>query len=377
VSLPTSSRQASSHARSRPSSQNYQDPPDLLPGPGARTGLLAFALIACALFPLAFSNQLILTIGFLTLLFVAAAVAWNIFSGYSGYISLGHAVFFGSGAYAAGIIAKDMHLSGAGEFVLLPVAGVVAALIAVPFGLVALRVRRHTFVVITIAIFFIFQLMAFNLDTLTNGTVGLDAPFLLWGPVVFDQRFYWIALVLAVLTVGISWLIRGSRFGLQLRAIRDDEDRAASLGVRAMPVKLTAFVISGALTGVAGALWFFFIGQVYPQSGFDPIFDLTVALMAFLGGLGTISGPLVGALIIEPLQQYLTSEINNDYLSQILLGAVFLAVVILMPRGLVPAVGEKARGWMRSHEDHQADPGEPVSDRRAQGPGQAAKGTAS
>ncbi len=107
------------------------------------------------------------------------------------------------------------------------------------------RVRRHTFVVITIAIFFIFQLAAADLNNITNGTSGLNAPFLLWAPVTFDQRFYYIALALALATIALSWLIKGSRFGLQLRAIRDDEDRAASLGVRAMPVKLTAFVISG------------------------------------------------------------------------------------------------------------------------------------
>jgi branched-chain amino acid transport system permease protein len=314
-----------------------------------KSGLLAAAVVALVVFPLAFTNQLVLTIGFFTLLYIGAAVAWNLFSGYSGYISLGHAVFFGSGAYAAGIVARDMQITGPLEFALLPLAGAVAALIAVPFGLVALRVRRHTFVVITIAIFFIFQLMAFDLNV-TGGTVGLDAPFLLWGPVVFVQRFYYIVLVVAAATLGVSWLIKGSRFGLQLRAIRDDEDRAASLGVRAMPVKLTAFVISGAITGVLGAIWFFFVGQVYPQSGFDPIFDLTVALMAFFGGLGTVSGPLLGALVIEPLQQYLTSEVNNSYLAQILLGALFLAVVLFLPRGMVPAVADKARALRAARE---------------------------
>jgi branched-chain amino acid transport system permease protein len=323
----------------------------LLP-PGARsvnltrTGVFVLLLAVSIVFPLAVTNQSANSIAFQTLIFVCAAAAWNIFSGYSGYIALGHAVFFGSGAYAAGIAAEHWHVTGGTEFVLLPLAAAVAALIAVPFGLIALRVRRHTFVVITIAIFFIFQLMAFNLNGVTNGTIGLNAPFLLWDPVTFDQRFYYIALGLALATIGLSWLIKGSRFGLQLRAIRDDEDRAASLGVRAMPVKLTAFVISGAITGLAGALWFFFIGQVLPQSGFDPLFDLTVALMAFLGGLGTVSGPLLGALIIEPAQQYMTTAFSNSYLSQILLGALFLAVVLFVPRGLIPTITEKAGGWL-------------------------------
>jgi branched-chain amino acid transport system permease protein len=308
-------------------------------------GLLVL-LAAVVVFPLAFTNQSVNSVAFQTLIFVCAASAWNLFSGFSGYIALGHAVFFGTGAYAAGIAAEHWHVTGAAEFALLPLGGATAAMVAVAFGLVALRVRRHTFVVITIAIFFIFQLAAADLNSITNGTSGLNAPFLLWDPVSFDQRFYYLALALALIAITLSWLIKGSRFGLQLRAIRDDEDRAASLGVRTMPVKLTAFVISGTITGLAGVLWFFFINQVQPQTGFDPLFDLTIALMAFLGGLGTISGPVLGALIIEPAQQYLTIAFSNSYLSQILLGALFLAVVLFVPRGLIPTVSDKGSGWL-------------------------------
>jgi len=327
-------------------------------GLSSRIGLLGLVFAVFIVFPLAFTNQSVNTIAFQSLIFVCAAAAWNIFSGYSGYICLGHAVFFGSAAYAAGIAARDWHVTGGAIFALLPFGGVVAGIIAVPFGLIALRVRRHTFVVITIAIFFIFQLMAFDLPSITNGTIGLDAPFLLWSPVMFDQIFYYVALALVVLTVALSWLIKGSRFGLQLRAIRDDEDRAASLGVRTMPVKLGAFVISGAITGMAGALWFFFIGQVLPQSGFDPLFDLAIALMAFLGGLGTVSGPVLGGLIIEPAQQYMTTTFTNSYLSQILLGALFLAVVLFVPRGLIPTVADKSRGWLERRR--LSRPGQPA-----------------
>jgi len=309
-----------------------------------RYGGLAVLVAAAIAFPLAVTNQEAATLGFDAMIFVAAAAAWNMFSGYSGYISLGHAVFFGSGAYAAGIAARDWQVTGAAIFALLPLSAAVAALIAVPFGLVALRVRRHTFVVVTIAIFFIFQLVASNI-AVTNGTSGLNAPFLLWSPVTFDDRFYYVALALAVLAVALSWLIRGSRFGLQLRAIRDDEDRAAGLGVRAMPVKLAALVISGAVTGLAGAVWFFFIGQVYPQSAYDPIFDLTVALMAFLGGLGSVAGPVLGALVLEPAQQYLTQQLNNAYLSEILLGVIFLLVILVLPRGVIPTAGERLTAW--------------------------------
>ena len=306
-------------------------------------GVLAL-LAAVAAFPLVFTNPLVTTFGVDTLIFVGAASAWNIFSGYSGYISLGHAVFFGCGAYTVAITARDWQLTGNVVFALLPLAGLAAAVIAVPFGMIALRVQRHTFLVVTIAIFFIFELMAFNFS-FTGGTTGVAAPFLAWQPGTYDDPFYYIALAIAVGTVGLSWVIRGSRFGLQLRAIRDDEGRARGLGVHTMRVKMAAFIVSAGVTGLIGGLWFYFITQVLPQSGFDPAFDLTVALMAFLGGLGTVSGPVLGALLIEPAQQYLTQQFTNDYLSQIALGALFLAVIVLLPRGVIPMAGEKVTWW--------------------------------
>src|SRR4029077_12061165 len=165
------------------------------------------------------------------------------------------------------------HFTGTSAFALLPFAAVVGAIIAVPFGLIALRVRRHTFIVITIAVFFIFQLMAFNLS-FTHGTIGMNAPFITWPASGYNTPFYYIALACAAGTIVIAWLIRRSRFGLQLRAIRDDEDRARGLGVRTMRVKLSAFVISGAITAMIGAVWFYYINEVEPQTGFHPLFDL-------------------------------------------------------------------------------------------------------
>lgn len=306
-------------------------------------GLLVLLAVA-VVFPLVFTNPFVTTIGVETMIFIGAASAWNIFSGYSGYISLAHAVFFGCGAYTAAIASIHWQLNGNAIFTTLPLASLVAAGIAVPIGLIALRVQRHTFLVVTIAIFFIFQLMAFNFS-FTGGTSGLDAPFLNWDPQTFNDPFYYIALVIAAGTVALSGLIRKSRFGLQLRAIRDDEGRTRSLGIQNMRIKLSALVISAFIVGMLGALWFYFIAQVQPASGFDPAFDLVIALMSFLGGLGTVAGPVLGALIIEPAQQYFTQQFPNDYLSQIALGAVFLAVIVLLPRGLIPTIGEVMNSW--------------------------------
>ena len=303
-------------------------------------GLVVLAAIVIA-FPQVYTNPAITNYGVFALIYVTVASAWNIFSGNTGYISLGQAVFYGSGAYAMGIAARDWQITGTTVFALLPLCAAVGAIIAVPFGLIALRVRRHTFIVITIAFFFIFQLMAFNFS-FTGGSSGLSSPFLTWPASSYNTPFYYIAAGYAAATVAIAWLIRRSRFGLQLRAIRDDEDRARGLGVRAMRVKLSAFVISGAITAMIGAVWFFYINQVEPQTGFDPLFDLTIVLMVFLGGYGSIAGPVLGALIIEPLTLWLNTQpqFSGGYLSEILLGAIFLVVVLFMPRGIIPSCGE-------------------------------------
>jgi branched-chain amino acid transport system permease protein len=320
-------------------------------------GIVAL-LAALVAFPLVFTNPAITTYAVYTLIFVAWASSWNIFSGFSGYISLGHAVFFGSGAYFTGIAAKDWHLSGSGVFALLPLAGLFGAAIAVPFGLVALRVRRHTFVVITIAFFFIFQLLAYNLQSLTGGTSGLLAPTINYQAATYNNPFYFIALAIAAVTVAASWLIRRSRFGLQLRAIRDDEDRASGLGVRAMPVKLSAFVISAMPVAMVGGLWWYFTTLVDPSSGFDPLFDVSVALMAFLGGLGTVAGPVLGGLIIEPSQQYFQQQVSSGYVFLIGYGALFLVVILLLPRGIIPTAAEQISGW-RARRNGSAGPPEP------------------
>ena len=323
----------------------------------AAAGLaLVLLAVVAIVFPVVFSSPVVTNYAVYALIFVAVVTAWNMFSGFSGYISLGQAVFFGSGAYAVGIAAKAWHINGVGVFALLPLAAAVGAVIAVPFGLIALRVSRHTFIVVTIAVFFIFQLMAFNLNSFTGGTIGMSAPFLPWTPTAFNDRFYYITLACAVAAVVIAVVVRRSRFGLQLRAIKDDEDRARGLGVRTMRVKLAAFVLSGAITGLAGGLWYYFIGAAAPQSAFDALFDLSLALMAFFGGLGTVAGPVLGALVLEPSQQWLTARFTSNYLSEILLGALFLVVIIFMPRGVLPTASERLARW-RAAWRRRGDPG--------------------
>ena len=305
-------------------------------------GILA-ALLALAAFPVVITDPTATSIAVFTVIFMVATVAWNVFSGYSGYLALGHAVFFGSGGYAVALAARDWHFKGGWDvFALLPFGGLVAAVIAVPFGLIALRTRRHTFVVVTIAIFFIFQLAAFNLG-FTGGTSGITLPFAPFSPANYNQPFYYVGLVILILTVAMSWAVRRSRFGLQLLSIRDDEARALGLGVKTARVKLAAFVLSAFPIGMVGGLYFYFLGQIYPQFAYDPLFDVSIALMAFLGGIGTLVGPLLGAAVLEALQQYLTQSVSGTGTYLIVYGVLFLAVILLLPRGVVPSVAQFVR----------------------------------
>ncbi len=303
-----------------------------------------FALLI--VFPQVFSNPAITTIAFFAVLYATAASGWNIFSGYTGYIALGHAAYFGIGSYAIAILCKAWSVPGGYlPFLLVPVSGLIAAAFAIPLGWLSLRTRKHTFVVITIAMFFIFQLMAFNLRSLTNGSAGLELPIPAdWSGSFFNLPFYYAALVLLMAALGISWWIRNSKYGLGLLAIRDDEDRASGLGVKAGRYKLAAFVISAFFVGMVGALHAYFIESIFPAFAFDPLFDVAVALMAFLGGLGTLAGPVLGAFILEPAQQYFTIQFSQNGYYLIIYGALFLVIILLLPEGILPTL---RRLWLK------------------------------
>ncbi|MBA2391438.1 MAG: branched-chain amino acid ABC transporter permease [Ktedonobacteraceae bacterium] len=307
---------------------------------------LGLVLVLAIIFPLIFPNPTVTTIAIFTLIFAAATTGWNIFSGFTGYVSLGHAAYFGLGGYAMAIMCQDWKVPGGyGAFLLVPLAGLVAAIFAIPLGLIALRVRRHTFVVITIAMFFILQLLSYNLRDITNGSAGLNLPVPIeWGGDFFGFPFYYVALALLIVSVAIAWWVRNSKYGLGLLAIRDDEDRALGLGVKTGPSKLVAFVISALIVGMVGAIWAYFVESIYPASGFDATFDVAVVLMAYLGGLGTLSGPILGAFILEPAQQYFTLEYGANGYYLVIYGTLFLVIMLLLPRGIIPTLNER---WVK------------------------------
>jgi len=323
-----------------------------------RVGLIAL-LIALIVFPQVFPNPATTTIAVFTLLYATSTTAWNIFSGYTGYIALGHAAYFGVGAYTMALMCQDWHIPGGySPFLLLPLTGLVAVAFAIPLGWISLRTRKHTFVVITIAMFFIMQLMAFNLRSITKGSTGLSLPIPSeWRGDFFNMPFYYVTLILLLLALGLSWWIRNSKYGLGLLAIRDDEDRALGLGVKTGSSKLIAFVISAFFVGMAGALHAYFVGSIFPAFAFDPLFDVALALMTFLGGLGTLSGPIVGALIVEPAHQFFTMQFSKNGYYLIIYGALFLAIILLLPEGIVPTL---SKYWIKRKVAHDGTKNAPA-----------------
>jgi branched-chain amino acid transport system permease protein len=325
-------------------------------------GLLAVLAILLA-FPLLFPDPAVTSIAIFALLYAGAATAWNLFSGYTGYISLGSAVYYGVGGYALALLCKAWNIQGGYvPFLLLPLVGLIASAFAIPLGWLALRSSRHVFVVITIAMFNIFQLLAYNLPGITNGSSGIFFPSPPWDADFYNTPFYYTSLIVLLLCFFVSWWVRNSKYGLGLLAIRDDEDRALGLGVKTGLFKLVAYVISAFFIGMIGALIAYFIGSLYPPFAFSSVFDINVALMAFLGGIGTLVGPIVGALLLEPATQYITVNMQIVGLDQILFGLLLLAVILLLPEGIVPSLRKTWTRWKASRGVTS-----PVADTRGKG----------
>ena len=282
-------------------------------------------------------------------IYAMAATGWNIFSGYTGYISIGHAVYFGVGAYTMALACQYWNIPGGYlPFLLLPLVGLVAGTFAIPLGFIALRVRKYAFAVTTIALMFIFQLLAYNLRGITNGSLGLFLPPPPWSSDIIDMPFYYVTFILLLVSIGVSWRIRHSKYGLGLLAIRDDEDRALGLGVKTGPYKLVAYVVSTIFVGMAGGMFVYFIGTIFPQFTFDPIVDVNLTTIAFLGGLGTLAGPLIGAVLVVPLQQWLTLQFGGSSLNLVLFGSFLLVILLVMPQGIVPTLQSRWLSWKGS-----------------------------
>jgi branched-chain amino acid transport system permease protein len=309
-------------------------------------GLVRAAVVfgAGALFPFVVTADWIVNIGVFTLMYAGLATAWNLFSGYTGYISLGQAAFFGIGAYTLAITFNHVSIGGGYRpFYVLPLIGIVVGLASVPVAWLALRTRAMTFAIVTLMLLFIVQQLAFNLRSLTHGSQGIAVPQPSFAS-NFDRPYYLAMLALLALGMLITWYVRGSKLGLQLLSVREDEEKARGLGVPVTSAKLVAWGLSVGLTAMIGAVWGYYLFFVYPESAVDPLVMIGAVLMTFLGGKGTLWGPMIGALVLVPAQQWALTDFGATRLYLIAYALVFVVVLLVLPRGIVPSLRLPAAG---------------------------------
>jgi branched-chain amino acid transport system permease protein len=311
--------------------------------PGSRTRpagaiqAVAFVAVLAAL-PLIIGHHWQVNLLVFTLMYAGLACAWNLLGGYAGYPALGHGAFFGVGAYAMAIGTTHLGVGGGYRpFVLVLPIAVATALAVLPIARLLLRTRAATFAVLTITVMFMVQTLAYNLRSLTHGSEGLAVPTPPFAAATFERPFYYAMAILLALTVAVCWAVRTSKLGLALNAVRDDEDRARGLGVQTELVKLVAFAVSAGLTAAFGAVWAYYITYVFPGFAIDPLLSLGAILMAFLGGRRTLWGPVVGAALIVPAQQYFAYRYGASHLYLIAYAALFLLVIYLLPDGIIPS----------------------------------------
>jgi branched-chain amino acid transport system permease protein len=300
----------------------------------------AVVLVLIVAYPLVFSSPFQQRLGALVLLYAIAASSWNIIGGYAGQVSVGHVVFFGCGAYAA--------MGAYAHFALSPLVGIPAGIvlavgIAAIIGVPTLRLAGHYFSMATIAVAELSRLVVNNTDYL-GAAIGLSGP-----PVprnVFDLSFvsalpyYYLFLIVLAITLFITWRMANSRMGFYLRAIKDSERAARSLGAPASRIKLYAYILSAGGTSVAGALYAMMFGFVDPESGLGILISVKMLIMAALGGAGLLFGPLVGAAILVPLEEISNSLLGGRGagLTFVVYGAIIVLIARFQPGGILTLV---------------------------------------
>lgn len=315
---------------------------------------VAALLVTILVFPAISDNRYYQTIIILSLLLAIMASGWNIISGFAGYVSLGQTVFLGIGAYTTAILSlrvfgpDEFGQGGANPFYFVPISAIVAGLFAAAVGPIIMRTRGHSFVILTIAFLFVMQLVALNWTELTYGNRGLSLPLPDWPREWANLPFYYIFFGILLISVAMSWWIRRTKFGMGLIAIREDEDKAAAVGVNTPIYKMLAYIASAVWIGAAGGLYAYYLSFIDPRNQFDIVYSVFVVLAVLIGGRGTIWGPVLGAFILEPLNQITNNDFNRWFgpgiwdanMRLIFFGALLALVVLVMPRGIIPSVRE-------------------------------------
>ena len=310
---------------------------------GRRVVIGALVVVTLAAIPVVASPFQTITICY-GLVFAIAALGFNLLLGYTGLLSFGHSAYFGTGAYVVALLVKYLGVASMELFVLAGILGSIA--VAALFGVVCVRYTRIFFGILTLAISQVLWSLALKLFWVTGGSDGLRVPTPtllggLGGPgadkVEFiAHRYYYYVLILFLVATAAMWVIVSSPFGKALQAIRDNETRAEFVGVQVWKYRWIAFVISGAFTGLAGALWVPLNGLTTPDILYWP-FSGEIVFMAVLGGFRTFSGPIIGAIVFNYLKTY---AVGFTVYWQLLLGVILVTLVLALPTGITGSAGQ-------------------------------------
>ena len=298
--------------------------------------IAALAAVLLVLYPVLSDDLYYQNMIILSLVFAIAASGLSVITGLTGYVSLGQGAFIGLGGYTVGVLAtRHPDIS---VWVWVPVGGLVAALVALGLGVVALRARGPSFVIITVAFLFLVQVVAINWRSLTGGTEGLSLPLPTWSPDIANWPFYYVLVALLALQLLLSWWIRRTKLGTGLVAIREDETKAATIGINLPVEKMIAFVASTVLVGMAGGVYGYYLTFIDPRGMFNILLSVETMLALLVGGKATLWGPVLGAFTVEPLNQYANNNLGGGNTRLLLFGGLLIVIVLFLPQGVLPAV---------------------------------------
>jgi branched-chain amino acid transport system permease protein len=276
----------------------------------------------------------------LSLVFLWAVLAgsWNLMSGYTGYIDFGPVAYFGAGAYA---VAIGMVRGGLPFWASLGLAGFVCALLALVIGAATLRIRGAYFAIATFAAAEALKQICLEWDRVAGadffgGSHGLTLP----SPPSGDF-FYYLLLAFLAVVVAVSFFFERSKFGYGLKAIRGSEQAAELSGVPTFSLKLKAYITSSTLIGCMGGVEAYWLTYIIPDDVFNVMRTIQMVVMALLGGMGTLPGPLIGAAFLTLTAEFLGAHLVYDYLT--ILGVVIIAVLLLLPRGLLSLIRKSGK----------------------------------
>jgi branched-chain amino acid transport system permease protein len=314
-----------------------------------RNFLLA-AIALATLVPLAAHDEYALHIGIMVMFSVILATSFNLIVGYVGEFPLGHTAFFGIGAYSAALLSVR---AGLPIYVTVPLAGIVAGISGLAIGAVTLRLRGPFFVIVTLCFAEVLRLVANNWVDLTNGPMGVSGiakPAIIAGASGAEQKlwFYYAGLFLAAVSLLISYRFVYSNIGRAAVAVRENRFVAQSIGIWPFHMGLVTFVLAAAIGGLGGGFYAHYISYVGPEVfGFS--FMITMIIMVLAGGKGTLAGPVVGAVIVVVLEEYLR---DFKELRFSIFGLIVVGVVIFLPRGLMGFIGRRHETYERKAAGH-------------------------